>query len=1128
MPAQTETLPKQETENKSEKNDLIFAFDLGSASIGECVRQGSEIKHIDTLLMPGDFASIKEQATRRRQWRTRLAHKARENWWRIQAQRAGIEVLHSQRPTKENSNVKPDPRLLKEFPNKNDGGTIYTSCLLRIALLQGRKLKGWQVYKAVRNALQHRGYDNNIPWKRGYSANAEDEKSKKQKDDEAKNVEAVNRYQRFLDEKLDKKYHYPCYFEAYRMGIWDPKDPENLSNIKGYRPPARNKDTEKETYVVARHLVEQELKELIKQASKQFDELRGKEHEIIYGPGKMQYATYIECEKCQNHKNGKCADDKKAECSKNRKFRGEEWLWHWVNMPEYENKKLTTQEKTKLSQTPLLSLVGQKIPRFENRAINKCALMPRFNVCKAEDMLNREIVFLLKLKNMRYMYGDNANCALTPQQIQFLFEKYKSRLEETNKSGKLLMTIKGNEWKKYVKEDLNALINPVHNKIEPPDKSGRSRFCRPAMEILKRLILEGKNPHDFHKELISATPRRGFVTDDYKFLLDMENEWHSIAVSDRRMQETLFTPQQREEKINQLINKILHPIVRHRLKLFKKRLEELSQKFGSPGRVVLEFAREDNNSLYGKKKKDKYIKENNENRKIKDEAVQNLLDNKIPIKENLTRMILYLEQGGRDPYSGQTLKVGAIENYEIDHIVPRSMEGPDAMFNKVLTDRNQEKGDKTPYQWLYGTDEWDKFHRNVMDMYGGKDKFKKKTKLLLSKNAEELAEKYSQLAATAWLEKVAAHIAALYFGWPSQVKGKNRYVYVINGAITAKFRRQYGLDIFLHPDIKSKKEFYELVKSDKLAEKNRNNPRHHALDALVISYAYNPHYVKEKDKFILPNFKPQIAEDALKRVYPKQIAYPKAKLAETIYGLRRIINDKGKEEIYAVTRSFTGSTQNGASILHYYNFAKAKKLINKIIDKKTKTEMGDALKNCTDTQEWKTFLDDYRKKTGIKKITVKVSDKPIKSADVDEGKKLYGIYKDFNKNTDTSRKQLFTDKKEHKGQLVCQMQNGKWEVVPVYVYDSLYRKTYETKNATDKQGNKKYKQVLFFRSQDLVELREDITNKNINKGVYKLITLKSRGTAKLKSIDELLEISSSINDFLNQGKMCHFKGEVLK
>ncbi len=61
-------------------NEMVWAFDLGKGSIGEAVRRGNEFLHKASLLIPADFAETKTAAGRRRMWRTRLAHKARERW----------------------------------------------------------------------------------------------------------------------------------------------------------------------------------------------------------------------------------------------------------------------------------------------------------------------------------------------------------------------------------------------------------------------------------------------------------------------------------------------------------------------------------------------------------------------------------------------------------------------------------------------------------------------------------------------------------------------------------------------------------------------------------------------------------------------------------------------------------------------------------------------------------------------------------------------------------------------------------------------------------------------------------------------------------------------------------------
>jgi hypothetical protein len=86
-------------------NDMVWAFDLGKGSIGdfpsprwgEGVRRPDEVNtiprflHKASLLIPADFAETKTAAGRRRMWRTRQAHKAREQWLEKVMCAAGIQ-----------------------------------------------------------------------------------------------------------------------------------------------------------------------------------------------------------------------------------------------------------------------------------------------------------------------------------------------------------------------------------------------------------------------------------------------------------------------------------------------------------------------------------------------------------------------------------------------------------------------------------------------------------------------------------------------------------------------------------------------------------------------------------------------------------------------------------------------------------------------------------------------------------------------------------------------------------------------------------------------------------------------------------------------------------------------------
>lgn len=133
----------------------------------------------------------------------------------------------------------------------------------------------------------------------------------------------------------------------------------------------------------------------------------------------------------------------------------------------------------------------------------------------------------------------------------------------------------------------------------------------------------------------------------------------------------------------------------------------------------------------------------------------------------------------------------------LEHIVPRAQGGPDAVVNYVLTTQkaNEAKGDRTPYEWFHQEmpDKWDAYVNRVRAR--ATHLRNKKVQLLISPNAAELAERYTALAETAWIAKLAQTIVGLQFGWRNGVdENGNKRVTVISGGLTGRIRRKYALN----------------------------------------------------------------------------------------------------------------------------------------------------------------------------------------------------------------------------------------------------------------------------------------------------------------------------------------------
>ncbi len=423
---------------------------------------------------------------------------------------------------------------------------------------------------------------------------------------------------------------------------------------------------------------------------------------------------------------------------------------------------------------------------------------------------------------------------------------------------------------------------PASNEVEPPRAGGRSRFCRPALEILKRLILSGKNPPDFHQEELArlngnTDPKRGLVADDLKFLTQMGTAWEGIYIPNQKLDAILHRNENADKAVREIIGSQNDPIVRHRLGVFYERLQTLRAEHGVPETVVLEFIRED---FMGRKALIEYRtflkkRETDRKRAREDAAKTGATERSASLKLELLR-----EQGGICLYTGDGLCETKQEQYEIEHIVPRSKGGPDAVINYVLTTHqaNEDKANRTPFESLSATPGWDAYAHRVRGR--GIALRNKKVKLLLNADAAELAERYTALAETAWISKLSLGILGAFFGWKNGVDSSGtKRIAVVNGGLTARIRRKYKLNGILNPDAADEEE---------AEKKNRSDDRHHALDAMVINFI--PGWTRDDAKehfFRLPQgihrefFARHIAE-----VMPRAVAFEKAPLAETIYGGR--------------------------------------------------------------------------------------------------------------------------------------------------------------------------------------------------------------------------------------------------
>ena len=879
----------------------VFAFDVGLASLGVAVNVNDDIKEAKSLLIHATAGCTKEQAARRGAYRMRRSHKEREKrleeFWLKNVGEEGF----LQRKSFEKKNgkwrikTKADQRLEKEFPSKNEGDITYASSLLRIQLLEGEKLEKWQIYKALHASIQRRGYDDNVPWKNRETQEKKNKPDKKQGAEDAQNKkndsekeydpeEAAREFEdRLRREIKDSKYHYPCYLDAYLMGLWDNK--KGIISIR-----QKEKDIKgKSAYTASRKYVEKELAHLLKAAAKQIPQL----------------IPFTEV----NNLN--------------------QFLWG-----KRESGSLSDRYP---SEKRIGGLLAQKYPRFDNRIVSKCCLIHRLNVCKSSTKLAIEVNFLLRLCNFRYEAIDEAgkknNAELSRKQIKTIFDKCcadwdknnkgEYNAEEYSKCFKLTKTGIKNEIKKIAGENE---LKEGHLEIEASKTSGRSRYSRPTLYVLKKLILSEQTPIELYKDLqeriVTQKPQSEFgyklfderpylyQEDDFWFLKEMGNKIYIPDMTLLRkygfdidetnsVSKNEFVSGIKDPIIQRVINSCNWPVVRHRLGVFYKELKNLVQEHGKPDAVHIEFVRED---FISNKRKIKYQEQSRVGKKKHTKAIE-ILKRHMPsssISQNdIKKCRLFeeqrksTEQHARCPYTGTKLHMKNLRSYEIDHIFPQGSGGPDAFYNIVLTTRsiNEQKGNRLPCECDFI--DWNSYRNTISN--NKKNISEEKRNILLASTrdeAMELVEKYTPLHATSYIARLARDIACLCFNWQPGAKDEDQKVFVFSGAITSRIAKKY--------------ELYQILGNGKLIyTKNREDDRHHALDAIIISYLRQ--YTRDQDKakfFKLPRGKDnyEYFSKKLAKVYPHHITHTKPALTEEPYRawkkekLTKIENDRKKAE----------------------------------------------------------------------------------------------------------------------------------------------------------------------------------------------------------------------------------------
>ncbi len=302
----------------------------------------------------------------------------------------------------------------------------------------------------------------------------------------------------------------------------------------------------------------------------------------------------------------------------------------------------------------------------------------------------------------------------------------------------------------------------------------------------------------------------------------------------------------KEAALDRYLREIRHPLVRHRLILFRQLLAKLVKDHGEPDFMIVEAARSLADS---KEQRLARVKRNREFQQDREDAVDKLTHfDHSTSRKAILRYRLWKEIGSTCPFClEKNIEVSNLfSTADIEHLVPQSRVDCNEFYNLTIAHAkcNRElKGNRTPYEAFHDKPNWPAIQENARQCFKGK-----KLELFLSPEAETKIEEKSDLQHTAYIARAARHVALIQLGWlgedgrdptPEKQNPALRFQ-VTTGQLTHRLRQAWGLNQILHPlpareawDAMTPEQQQE--EKDKAAQKNRGDLRHHALDAAVIA-----------------------------------------------------------------------------------------------------------------------------------------------------------------------------------------------------------------------------------------------------------------------------------------------------
>lgn len=791
---------------KSFVNGLVFGFDIGTGSIGYAVRKGNQFLDVGVLIVPSDVGSLKNRRTLRRQRRTLRSRKRRRQWLSQELEKIGLP--------------RPNP-----FP--------HNPVELRLKALNGEILKPTELHAAIAHLFKRRGYTQ-PPWNNsaGESKNADEEKK-----EEGKIRKQMSDLQ---DEMRDLKCEYPCQFLLH---------------------PDRNEKNQRRR-VWPRELLEKEFRAICKAQGEQHKELENKADWLLFGDLPKIKGHHVYFKNSKEFNPGVMGlkwprfDNRSPGLDVLEPYRKDTTTGRWIRQHTLKRKHPLFKEWQLEVALHNFTVVRRLPSPGKNRKekIEKISPPPP------------------ALEALRKMWNERGH--LWVEDLQEWARAYEGQFELNPKQKDLTPRndLSGRaRFSKHGMAIIRQAIKDARDNHNAAFKNWEQNF-------------KDKNKNATEEDIANGYAR--FLSQQ---ATSMEN------IGDNSYARTVCPPlvlmlphETTDAACRRYISEIRDPLVRHRVELFTRELRRLIKLHGNgqaPEFIVVELARDLMMSEDQKKENDE---KNKERKKERDNAAQILREMGFaPDDNNIKKFLLAQEIGWRCPFTHKNFCQSDFSNLtitqivqaenkprfvrevksvfgslEIEHLVPRTPIVCNEWFNLTVTlaSINAKKNKRTPFQWLSvdrdGVPEdltWDQICKNASNSFGQNSL---KYQVFTGPDAALLIEEHAKrsLQQTAYIARCLREVSLILFGkehldWsdgmgrdPRLLKANaasSRFL-TTNGVITSRLRSAWKLNDILYPRL-SDAQWHALSKEQKRSSKeerslkNRQDHRHHAIDAMVIA-----------------------------------------------------------------------------------------------------------------------------------------------------------------------------------------------------------------------------------------------------------------------------------------------------